>query len=159
TRLQTTDWQNVAYRSAPIQNHELRISGSTEDTRLMFSANWYDQQAVLLGSDVTRGSLRFNLDQNVGARFRLGARATYSRTAATHPALGPVVHRQRLSRAAIHVAPAAGRAQPGTGERQQQHGDHLALGEHGDVASHAREEARLHPGGRMVGAADRQHRQ
>jgi len=82
TRLQTTDWQNVAYRSAPIQNHELRISGSTEDTRLMFSANWYDQQGVLLGSDVTRGSLRFNLDQNVGARFRLGTRATYSRTVA-----------------------------------------------------------------------------
>src|SRR5205807_4264 len=82
TRLQTTDWQNVAYRSAPIQNHELRISGSTEDTRLMFSANWYDQQGVLLGSDVMRGSLRFNLDQNVGARFRLGTRATYSRTVA-----------------------------------------------------------------------------
>jgi len=82
TQLQTTDWQNVAYRAAPIQNHELRISGSTEDTRLMFSANWYDQQGVLLGSDVTRGSLRFNLDQNVGARFRLGTRATYSRTVA-----------------------------------------------------------------------------
>jgi TonB-linked SusC/RagA family outer membrane protein len=82
TSLPTTDWQNVVYRAAPIQNHELRISGSREDTRLMFSANWYDQQGVLLGSDVTRGSLRFNLDQNVSTRFRLGTRVSYSRTVA-----------------------------------------------------------------------------
>ncbi len=80
--LPTTDWQNVVYQAAPIQNHELRISGSSEDTRLMFSANWYDQQGVLRGSDVARGSLRFNLDQNVGTRFRLGTRVTYSRTVA-----------------------------------------------------------------------------
>ena len=80
--LPTTDWQSLVYRAAPIQNHELRISGSTEDTKLMFSANWYDQQGVLRGSEVTRGSLRFNLDQHVGSRFRLGTRATYSRTVA-----------------------------------------------------------------------------
>src|SRR5204863_9414699 len=31
-QLPTTDWQNLVYRAAPIQNHELRISGSSQDT-------------------------------------------------------------------------------------------------------------------------------
>src|SRR5205807_10116475 len=48
----------------------------------MCSANWNDHQGVLHSSDVTRGSLRFKLDQNMGARFRLGTRATNSRTVA-----------------------------------------------------------------------------
>jgi TonB-linked SusC/RagA family outer membrane protein len=78
--LPTTDWQNVIYRAAPIQSHDIRVSGSSGDTRLMLSANWFDQQGVLLGSDVSRGSLRFNLDQSLGARFRIGTRVTYSRT-------------------------------------------------------------------------------
>jgi TonB-dependent starch-binding outer membrane protein SusC len=80
--LPTTDWQDVVYRAAPIQNHEIRVRGSSGDTRLMFSANWYAQHGVLVGSDVTRGSVRFNLDQNLGARFRLGTRVSYSRTVA-----------------------------------------------------------------------------
>src|SRR5256886_3931584 len=78
--LPTTDWQNVVYRSAPIQDHQIQVSGSSGATSLMLSANWYDQQGVLLGSDLTRGSLRFYLDQGLGPRFRLGTRVTYNRT-------------------------------------------------------------------------------
>ena len=78
--LPTTDWQSVVYRSAPIQDHQIQVSGSSGATSLMLSANWYDQQGVLLGSDLTRGSLRFNLDQGLGPRFRLGTRVTYNRT-------------------------------------------------------------------------------
>src|SRR5205823_1572535 len=80
THLSTTDWQDVVYRSAPIQNHQIQVSGSSAASSLLLSANWFDQQGVLLGSDLTRGSLRFNLDQGLGARFRLGTRVTYTRT-------------------------------------------------------------------------------
>jgi len=71
--LPTTDWQSVVYRSAPIQDHQIQVSGSSGATSLMLSANWYDQQGVLLGSDLTRGSLRFNLDQGLGPRLATSA--------------------------------------------------------------------------------------
>ncbi len=78
--LPSTDWQDVVYQAAPIRNHELRVSGTTGATRLMLSGAWFDQEGIVLGSGLTRGSLRFNLDQDLSERFRFGARATYSRS-------------------------------------------------------------------------------
>ena len=78
--LPNTDWQGLIYRSAPIQNHQIRVSGSTGGTSLMFSANWFDQQGVVRASDFGRGSVRFNLDQDLSARARLGTRVSYSRS-------------------------------------------------------------------------------
>jgi len=78
--LPTTDWQSLVYRTAPIRNHEVRVSGSTGGTSLMVSAGWFDQDGVVRGSEFGRGSLRFNLDQDLGTRFRLGTRVSYSRS-------------------------------------------------------------------------------
>src|SRR3989454_8071169 len=46
----------------------------------MVSAGWFDQDGVVRASDFGRGSLRFNLDQDLGPQFRLGTRASYSRS-------------------------------------------------------------------------------
>jgi len=78
--LPTTDWQKVVYQVAPIRNHELRVSGTTGGTRLMFSGTLFDQEGIVLGSGLTRGSVRFNLDQDVSERSRFGTRVTYSRS-------------------------------------------------------------------------------
>jgi TonB-linked SusC/RagA family outer membrane protein len=78
--LPSTDWQDVVYQTAPLHNHQVQVSGSTGGTSLMVSAGWFDQQGVVTGSDFGRGSLRFNLDQEVGSRFRLGTRVSYSRS-------------------------------------------------------------------------------
>jgi TonB-linked SusC/RagA family outer membrane protein len=76
----TTDWQNVVYRGAPQRNNEIRVSGTTNATSLMFSANVLQQDGIVLGSSFGRGSLRFNLDQDVSSRFKLGTRVSYSRS-------------------------------------------------------------------------------
>ncbi|MFL5606750.1 MAG: SusC/RagA family TonB-linked outer membrane protein, partial [Gemmatimonadaceae bacterium] len=76
----STDWQDAVYRSAPIRSNEIRISGSSGGTSIMTSANLFTQQGIVRNSDFDRGSLRFNLDQEVGKRFHFGTRVTYSRT-------------------------------------------------------------------------------
>ncbi|HXL35488.1 MAG TPA: TonB-dependent receptor [Gemmatimonadales bacterium] len=78
--LPTTNWQDLVYHTAPIQSHEIRVTGSTGGTSLMFSANWLNQEGVVRSSDFGRGSVRFNLDQDLSARARLGARLSYSRS-------------------------------------------------------------------------------
>jgi TonB-linked SusC/RagA family outer membrane protein len=80
THQPTTDWQQLVYQTAPIQSHEIRVSGSTGGTNLMLSANWLDQQGVVRASDFGRGSVRFNLDQDLSPRARLGTRVSYSRS-------------------------------------------------------------------------------
>ena len=78
--LATTDWQDVIYQMAPVRSHDVRISGTAGATSVMLSANWFDQDGVVLGSDFGRGSLRVNLDQGLGERVRVGTRVSYSRS-------------------------------------------------------------------------------
>jgi len=48
TGLPTTDWQNAVYRTAPIKNNEIRVSGSTGGTSLLASAGLYQQEGIVL---------------------------------------------------------------------------------------------------------------
>ena len=76
--LPTTDWQDVTYTTAPLQDHELRLSGTSGGTSLMASASLFQQDGIVTKSKFNRGSTRFNLDQTLGSRVNAGARLTYS---------------------------------------------------------------------------------
>ncbi|MBL7734089.1 MAG: TonB-dependent receptor [Chitinophagaceae bacterium] len=60
-----TDWQDVIYRRAPMQNHELSVSGGTENLKYLVSAGYLDQEGIMLNSDYKRFSLRANLVADV----------------------------------------------------------------------------------------------
>ncbi|HKG68357.1 MAG TPA: TonB-dependent receptor [Segetibacter sp.] len=68
-----TDWQDVIYRTAPIQNHELSISGGTDNLKYLVSGGYLNQQGVLVNSEYQRFSLRANLktDINTWSSFSL----------------------------------------------------------------------------------------
>ena len=75
-----TDWQEEIYDAAPIQDHQLTITGASGGTSARLSAALFNQSGVVIGSDFKRGSIRFNLDQEISARFRAGTRVSYSRS-------------------------------------------------------------------------------
>lgn len=62
-----TDWQDVIFRNAPINNHTITFTGSSEKTRFSLSGNYYDQEGILLNSGVKRGSARINLDHEMNS--------------------------------------------------------------------------------------------
>jgi len=66
------DWQDLIFQKAPIQNHQLTISGGTEKTQLSLSANYFDQDGVIINSDFKRFTYRLNVDHNVSKRLRVG---------------------------------------------------------------------------------------
>lgn len=74
-----TNWQDEVFRTAPMQSHQLTFSGGSAATRYTFSANYFDQDGIVIGSAFKRGSTRFNLDTKVSDRIAVGARITYSR--------------------------------------------------------------------------------
>ncbi|WP_421825859.1 SusC/RagA family TonB-linked outer membrane protein [Larkinella sp.] len=67
-----TNWQNLIFREAPIQNHQLSINGGTEKTQLALSANYFDQDGIIINSAFKRYSYRLNVDHKVSDRVKIG---------------------------------------------------------------------------------------
>lgn len=75
-----TDWQDVLFQDAPIQNYTLTFSGGNEKNRYAVSGNWFDQQGVVLNSGFKRGSVRINLDNQVNDKLSVSTNVTASRS-------------------------------------------------------------------------------
>jgi TonB-linked SusC/RagA family outer membrane protein len=74
-----TDWQDVIFRVAPIQNHTITFSGSSEKTRYSLSGNYYNQEGVVINSGIQRGSFRLNLDHDIKSWLSLSENLIMSR--------------------------------------------------------------------------------
>jgi TonB-linked SusC/RagA family outer membrane protein len=74
-----TDWQDQIFRSAPIQNHQLSFSGGSDATQYYVSANYFNQEGIILNSGFERYSLRFNLNSKVNERVSFGNSISLSR--------------------------------------------------------------------------------
>ncbi|MBC7746211.1 MAG: TonB-dependent receptor [Flavobacterium sp.] len=78
--LEGTDWQKEIFRTAPIQNHQLSVSGGNEKTLFNISANYFNQQGIIIASGYKRGSLRFNIDHKINSKVKFGTNLTLSRS-------------------------------------------------------------------------------
>ncbi len=74
-----TDWQKAAFRTAPIKNHQLSISGGDDKTRYALSGNYFKQDGILLNTDFERFSGRFNFDRNFSSKFKVGVNLNMSK--------------------------------------------------------------------------------
>jgi len=74
-----TNWFREATRTAPIQNHDITISGGTDKSTFMVSMNYFDQQGIVRETFTQRYSIRANSTFKVKDNFRVGQnfQATY----------------------------------------------------------------------------------
>jgi TonB-dependent starch-binding outer membrane protein SusC len=75
-----TDWQDEAYQTGMIQNHQVAFSGGSGKTNYYFSGNYFNQEGILTGSNFKRYAARFNIDQQVKTWFRAGMSGNISRS-------------------------------------------------------------------------------
>ncbi len=77
------DWQDMIFRTAPLQNHNVSLTGGNEGVRYTASVSYYDQDGVVLNSNYNRlqGRLgttinhkkwRVNLNLNYSQARRMG---------------------------------------------------------------------------------------
>jgi TonB-dependent starch-binding outer membrane protein SusC len=69
---QGVNYQDLIFRKAPIQNHQLSISGGNDKTQLALSGNYFNQDGVIINSNFKRYSLRLNLDHRISDRLKFG---------------------------------------------------------------------------------------
>lgn len=67
-----TKWLDEIFNSAPIQNHQLGVSGGSEAGRYAISLNYFDQKGIMLYTNFKRYSLRSNTEFNITKRVRVG---------------------------------------------------------------------------------------
>lgn len=67
-----TDWMDVIFNPAPIQNHQIGVSGATDAGRYAMSMNYYDQKGIMEYTSFKRYSMRVNTEFNLGKRVRIG---------------------------------------------------------------------------------------
>ncbi len=66
------NWQNLIFRQAAMQNHQISIMGGSDKTQLSLSGNYFKQDGILINSDFTRYSMRLNLDHRVSKLLKVG---------------------------------------------------------------------------------------
>ncbi|WP_321374851.1 TonB-dependent receptor [uncultured Draconibacterium sp.] len=74
-----TDWQDQIYKVAPMQSHNLSMSGGVEKTKFYVSLNYFDQDGVVKETGVKRYIARVNLDQQIGEKLKFGLNLNNSR--------------------------------------------------------------------------------
>lgn len=79
-----TDWQNEIFRTAPMHNHQVNISGGSDNMKYSLSGGYLDQDGIVFGSDFERFSVRINMDNNVNKWLTIGLRASVARTEQTN---------------------------------------------------------------------------
>ena len=67
-----TDWQDVMFRSAPITDHQLSISGGNDVSRVYTSLGYFSQDGIMPVTDYQRQSFRINSDHKVAKWLTLG---------------------------------------------------------------------------------------
>ncbi|MHA6246527.1 SusC/RagA family TonB-linked outer membrane protein [Pontibacter sp. CAU 1760] len=74
------NWQDQIFRTAPISNYDLSISGGNERTKFLVSGTYFDQEGIVIGSSFERANGRLNLDHNISDKIRVGSSLGLSRS-------------------------------------------------------------------------------
>jgi TonB-linked SusC/RagA family outer membrane protein len=73
-----TNWLGAIFRTAPVQDHELSISGGNEKTQYSVSGNFFRQNGIILNSNYDRYTLRTKLITEVTGKLRIGTNLSFS---------------------------------------------------------------------------------
>ncbi|TXK52618.1 TonB-dependent receptor [Pontibacter qinzhouensis] len=75
-----TDWQKELFQTAPMQKHQVSLSGGGDKTTYYLSGEYLDQDGIALGSGFNRYSVRLNLDNKAKKWLTINGNVNYSQT-------------------------------------------------------------------------------
>ena len=75
-----TNWQREIFRTAPIQNYQLSVTGGNDKVRYLVSGNYFNQDGIVIANNFKRYVARFNLDAKLAEWVKIGTNFTASRT-------------------------------------------------------------------------------
>lgn len=73
-----TNWQQLIFHRAPIQSHQLSVTGGNQKTQLALSLNYFNQDGIIKNSSFNRYSFRSNIDHRLNDRIKIGTSLYYA---------------------------------------------------------------------------------
>ncbi|MBE0652944.1 MAG: TonB-dependent receptor, partial [Bacteroidales bacterium] len=67
-----TDWQDLIFRVAPMQNHQFSASGGTKLSQYYVSVGYFDQKGIIEKSEYKRLTFRLNNTYQLSTNIKLG---------------------------------------------------------------------------------------
>ncbi|SHN36627.1 TonB-dependent receptor [Chitinophaga sp. CF418] len=77
---QGTNWQNALFKTAPMQKHQVNLSGGSDKTTYYMSGEYFSQEGVAIGSNFDRYSYRLNLDNQAFKWLKLSTSLSFYQT-------------------------------------------------------------------------------
>lgn len=75
-----TNWQKEMFRNAPMQSHQVTLSGGSEQMTYSLSGGYMDQEGIAIGSGFKRFTLKASLDIQTREWLKIGADIYASRS-------------------------------------------------------------------------------
>jgi TonB-linked SusC/RagA family outer membrane protein len=69
---QTTDWQDLMYKTGYITDHNITASGGKDDNLFTIGGGYFKETTVLPGQDFERFTLKASTDTKIGKRLKIG---------------------------------------------------------------------------------------
>jgi len=75
-----TNWQEALFKRAPLQKHQLSLSGGGEKAQVYLSGEYFDQAGIAIGSNFKRYSFRLNVDNQARKWLKLSTNLAVNQT-------------------------------------------------------------------------------
>ena len=75
-----TNWQQALFKTAPLNKHQVTLSGGSNNTNFYLSGEYFSQEGVAIGSEFDRYSFRLNLDNQTRKWLKLSTNLSYNQT-------------------------------------------------------------------------------
>lgn len=76
----TYNWVGELMKNGETQSHNLSVSGGNDRSNYFTSLSYFNQEGIIINSDLERFTLRFNSDHKIGNKFKFGNTTLISRT-------------------------------------------------------------------------------
>ena len=74
-----TVWKDLIFRKGLVQNHTVAVSGGSDKTQYYASANYSDNQGIIMGDDYKRYGFKTNVSSQVTNWLKVGISGQYSK--------------------------------------------------------------------------------
>jgi len=77
---ENTDWQDEIYKNGNTQNHQLSVSGGSDNVNYYISGTFFNQEGIVINSDFQKLQFLANVDAKVGKKLKIGMNSIASRS-------------------------------------------------------------------------------
>jgi TonB-linked SusC/RagA family outer membrane protein len=86
-----TNWQGMLYKTALVTDHQVDLSGGTENTQYDIALGYYDAGGIYPGQNMQRYNLKISIDHSLGKLIKVGLSTLQSYSYFKGPNINPVL--------------------------------------------------------------------